>query len=96
MEDAFQARSLFSTGCDPRDGQYLTAAATFRGESLSMAPAFDRLSELRRDRVLNFVKWVPDPVCVSECAVPARGLDLSCASLVNTTAIRYLFYDLRR
>jgi tubulin beta len=71
---------------DPRNGRYLSAFATFRGE---VRPIL--VDNLAHKNSSYFVEWAPDNLKWSVCSVPPKGFRKSATLVANSTAIQEMF-----
>ncbi|KAJ1158388.1 hypothetical protein NDU88_011078 [Pleurodeles waltl] len=85
----FDAKNMM-VACDPRHGQYLTAATVFRGR-MSMKEVEEQVLNIQTKNSSYFVDWIPNNVKVAVCDIPPRGLKMAATFLGNNTAIQELF-----
>ncbi|KAK4538253.1 hypothetical protein CDCA_CDCA16G4278 [Cyanidium caldarium] len=89
-QQMFDAKNQFAA-CDPRQGRYLTAAAYFRGATISTKDVDEQMSQVQSKNSAYFVEWIPHNIKSSVCGVPPKGQQLSCAFVGNTTAVQEIF-----
>jgi tubulin beta len=85
----FDAKNMMAA-CDPRQGRYLTASATFRGK-LQTKEVDEQMLNLRNKNSAYFVEWIPHNIKSSVCDIPPKGTKLSVTFIGNSTAIQVLF-----
>lgn len=74
-QQMFDAKNMM-TACDPREGQYLTAAAIFRGR-VSMKEVDEQMLNVQNKNSSYFIEWIPSNTMVTVCDIPPRGLKMS-------------------
>jgi len=89
VSQMFDAKNMMAA-CDPRNGRYLTASATFRG-SMSTKEIDDQMLNVRSKNSSYFVEWIPNNIKSSVCNIPPKGLPMSVTFIGNNTAIQELF-----
>ncbi|XP_073234295.1 tubulin beta-4 chain-like isoform X2 [Porites lutea] len=89
-QQIFDARNVM-IACNPRNGKYLTYAAMFRGQKLSMKEVEDQMARVQDKNSGHFVEWIPHNAKVAVCNVPPHGMKMSATFIANNTAIQELF-----
>ncbi|KAK2560804.1 Tubulin beta-2A chain [Acropora cervicornis] len=89
-QQIFDAKNVM-IACDPRNGRYLTYAAMFRGENLSMKEVEDQMASIQDKNCGYFVEWIPHNAKVAVCNVPPHESKMSATFIANNTAIQELF-----
>jgi tubulin beta len=85
----FDSKNMMAAS-DPRNGRYLTAAATFRGK-MSTKEVDDQMLNIQNKNSDFFVDWIPNNIKSSVCDVPPKGNKMSVTFIGNSTCIRELF-----
>ncbi|XP_055636817.1 tubulin beta chain-like [Toxorhynchites rutilus septentrionalis] len=85
----FDERNLMAA-CGPSKGQYLTAAALFRGR-VSTRNVEEQMANIRQKNSSSFSQWIPNNVKSAICDIPPRGLKIAATFIANTTSITQLF-----
>jgi tubulin beta len=75
---------------DPRTGQFLTAAAMFRG-NISTKQIDDQMLNVQAKNQHYFVEWIPNNIKSSVCDIPPAHLKMSTTFLGNSTSIQTMF-----
>ena len=75
---------------DPRNGRYLTASITFRG-NVSSKEVDDQMLQIQSKMSSYFVEWIPNNIKSSICDIPPVGLPVSATFIGNNTCIQELF-----
>lgn len=88
-QQMFDPRNMMSA-CDPRQGRYLTASATFRGQGLTKE-VDDQMQNIMNKNSDRFVPWIPNNIKVSACDIAPKGQKLSAAFVGNSTAMQDMF-----
>lgn len=88
-QQMFDPRNMMSA-CDPRNGRYLTASATFRGQ-ISTKEVDDQMIAVQNKNSDRFVDWIPNNIKSSVCDIAPSGQKVSAAFVGNTTAIQDVF-----
>lgn len=89
-QQIFDAKNVM-IACDPRNGRYLTYAAMFRGQNLSMKEVEDQMASIQDKNCGYFVEWIPHNAKVAVCNVPPHESKMSATFIANNTAIQELF-----
>lgn len=89
VSQMFDSKNMMAAS-DPRNGRYLTAAATFRGK-VSSREVDDQMLQLQNRNSDFFVDWIPNNIKSSICDVPPKGHKMSVTFVGNSTCIRELF-----
>ncbi|KMQ91211.1 tubulin beta chain [Lasius niger] len=92
IQHMFKSESMF-VNCDPKKGQFLTAAAIFRGR-ISPKDVDENMHHLQNLYRSNYVEWIPHNIKTAICDIAMPNTDISATSLSNTTAIQSVFTEL--
>ncbi|XP_070151121.1 tubulin beta chain-like [Polyergus mexicanus] len=92
IQDMFKSESMF-INCDPRNGQFLTAAAIFRGR-ISTKEVDESIHLLQNQYSSHYVEWIPHNIKTAICDIATYNTNISATSLSNTTAIQDVFKTL--
>lgn len=85
----FDPRNMMAA-CDPRNGRYLTASVSFRG-NVPMKDVDDEMVKIQTKDSSHFVEWIPNNLLTSVCSVPPATSKTSCTFVGNSTSIQTLF-----
>ncbi|XP_019882330.1 tubulin beta chain-like [Camponotus floridanus] len=93
IRNMFERENIF-INCDPRKGQFLTAAAIFRGR-ISPKEVDENMYYLQQNLYSShYVKWIPHNIKTAICDIATYNTAISATSLSNTTAIQDVFMKL--
>jgi len=85
----FEPKNMMAA-CDPRQGRYLTASASFRGK-MSTKEVDEQMLSIQNKNSAYFVEWIPNNMKSSVCDVPPTFTTMSATFIGNSTAIQGLF-----
>jgi len=85
----FEPKNMMAA-CDPRQGRYLTASASFRGK-MSTKEVDEQMLSIQNKNQAYFVEWIPNNMKSSVCDVPPTFTTMSATFIGNSTAIQGLF-----
>jgi tubulin beta len=85
----FESKNMMAA-CDPRQGRYLTASASFRGK-VSTKDVDDQMMQIQSKLSPFFVEWIPNNMKSSVCDIPPTFTPISATFIGNSTAIQGLF-----
>jgi tubulin beta len=85
----FDPRNMMAA-CDPRNGRYLTAAVSFRG-NVPMKDVDDEMVKIQTKDSSHFVEWIPNNLLTSVCSVPPTTSKTAATFVGNSTSIQTLF-----
>lgn len=88
----FDAKSML-IHCDPYNGNYTTAAVSFRGENLSMCEIEEQMLTLQNKYSAKFVDWIPHHITTSVCNAPPPGMKQAATLLANNSVIKEIFNE---
>ncbi|GAA5854055.1 hypothetical protein JCM8547_008208 [Rhodosporidiobolus lusitaniae] len=83
--------SHIMAAADPRNGRYLTVAATFRGKNISSREVEEAMLSVQTRNSDYFVEWIPNAIMSSHSSVPPVDSPLSGTLISNNTCIQDLF-----
>mmetsp|Transcript_85303 Transcript_85303/g.160656 ORF Transcript_85303/g.160656 Transcript_85303/m.160656 type:complete len:450 (-) Transcript_85303:25-1374(-) len=89
-QQIFDAKNMM-LAVDPRRGRYLTAAACFRGRTVSTREVDEQMLNVQNKNSSYFVEWIPNCINTTVCEVAPRGLKMSVAFAGNSTSIGEMF-----
>eukprot|EP01092_Planopodium_desertum_P008471 TRINITY_DN35283_c0_g2_i1.p1 TRINITY_DN35283_c0_g2~~TRINITY_DN35283_c0_g2_i1.p1 ORF type:complete len:228 (-),score=32.92 TRINITY_DN35283_c0_g2_i1:46-729(-) len=88
-QQIFDSKNMMAA-CDPRNGRYLTASATFRGK-ISTKQVDEAIHSVQSKHSQYFVEWIPNNIKSSVCDIAPKGLSMSATFIGNSTSIKDLF-----
>ena len=75
---------------DPRQGRYLTAAVTFRGE-MSTKEVDEQMYKAQNKNNQYFVEWIPNNIKSTVCDIAPLDTKMSATFIGNNTSIKGMF-----
>jgi tubulin beta len=88
-QQCFSADNMMAA-CDPREGKYLTASLTFRGD-MSVKDIDEQVIITQNRNSSFFVEWIPNNIKSTHCKIAQKGLDASCTFIGNSTAMMGIY-----